>query len=289
VARRGKPNGSDPESERAARSEGSSPLPDAARFSSLVGCAGRLYRQRFRPLTLLFAAIYTPLYLVFAGVLALTADTASGATTSSSGFALVYLFQVILPALLGTFAIASAAVILAMAVVGRRARARDAAHVLRPRASDVLPSAMLSTLLAVMCTFLPFGSLAIAPFLFGPPVLVHVLTLEEKSFQESWPRARWLLSGHWMRLIGYLLTISLGLGLIQLTLAELSGYAAAALGDVASLIAFSIVRGIAVGVTLPYLAAAMLVLYLDLRVRKDQLDLEAFETELNSMPVPRGQ
>lgn len=227
-----------------------------------------LYRSRFSSLFALFVAAYGLI-----AVLSLAEAAAGG------GVARV-LLELILPisvqALAGTLATAAAIVVLRDAQVARYTGAASALAGLRPRWKEVAAAGLLAAMLSLLAYILPpFSFLAaLGPsffaMLYGPPMLVHAIVLEDKTLQQAAPRARALLSRQWARLVLYLLVMAVGAWVFAGVVTSLVGQL---LEEVLPADAFDptllVVYLLVLGALVPFLIATIYVAYLNLRALKD--------------------
>jgi hypothetical protein len=136
----------------------------------------------------------------------------------------------------------------------------------RPWLGTVLAAAGISALLALVLVVLLGGAgLLLQPALYGPPVVLPAIVLERKSLGAAWVRAKAVLKRD-ARIPAYVLV---GVGLAGLVaLAALAAAVTLAAGRDQAQLA---VQGIALGLTLPYVAA---------------VGLAAFERVAGADPTP---
>ena len=147
---------------------------------------------------------------------------------------------------------------------------RGALSSLGSQRKELVASALLSGMIGLaLAVFLGFIGLLLQALFYGPPVLVQVVTLERMTVQQAWPRAGTLIKGATPRVLLYLLTIVLGVGLLsQLTLIVLAQLFAG-IQETARFAALSALQILAVGLTLPLLACTSFVIYQHLRASRD--------------------
>jgi hypothetical protein len=187
-----------------------------------------------------------------------------------------------IPALLYGFAVAAAAIFLADKLAGRDTRTLDALRAAGSRTGAILAAGAFAAVFASFSLFIvgpELGQFITLPFLIGPPIVIQVIVLENKGLGRGWERAKALLKGEWTRIPLYLLTIALGLGLLDFLVvgAVLSAFHGA--DSVGSRIAIAAAELVGASLTLPYIAAAGLVGYFDLRARKEKFDKQALVAE----------
>jgi small-conductance mechanosensitive channel len=212
------------------------------------------------------------------GVLSLVSAGADKIEIPNAGGLVLYLaFVVVIPALVGSFIVGIGAVAVSDRI------ATGAASIRRSfRAVPVVPAAMsglLSALLLIVMLFLTgpvLATLMLLPALLGPPVVIQVVALEGLSFSAARTRALELTKGNWGRIPLYLLSISTGIGLLQYIVL---GTVVASLDGTALLWTAAATQWVMSSALLPFAAIASLVIYLDLRARKDGLDHETFSAE----------
>jgi hypothetical protein len=231
--------------------------PGPLSFTAMLRAAWRLYRLRPQVVIPVFAAFYLALALL--ALVAVNADDLSRAPQLAVGI----VFQFGVP-VVGSVLTALAIIVMHDASVGAPSGFGTAVRALRPMSKEVLASALLAAVLALVLYIPPLSLIAVyigtsglSAILFGPPLVIHVLTLERKSLAGSWPRTRALLSGSWARILLYWLTGALAITV----LGGLVTVPAATAGRTALLV----VNGVVLGVLVPYLVALVYASYLDLR------------------------
>lgn len=154
---------------------------------------------------------------------------------------------------------------------GQSIGVRTALVALRPRARDLLAVAFYAATGGLFLVLLTAGlGFLLLPLLFGPPLVVHVIALEDKRVSEAWSATKELARGHTVRILVYLLTIALGVTLLGSLIINVYTTFSEGLASVPRTIIFLVMQAVVTGVTFPYLAAASFSCYWDLRVRKDQ-------------------
>jgi hypothetical protein len=230
------------------------------RFSGVIASAGRVYaaclRRTFGPFAL------AALFLFLTPVL-LALDIADNLLLP-----LAFLLIVVLPTFLFSLMFALASVQFHHFLDGESIGFRDAMRELQPRRKDVVVSGLFAGMasLAVSVFLLPLWPLLAVLFI-GPPILIHTIALEDLDLPEGWARTRALMTGHWLRMIGYLVCISMGIGLLTTTA---GGLAAQLLDDANRWVALAILfpfQIVVVALLYPYAAAAGYVCYYDVAAR----------------------
>jgi hypothetical protein len=237
-------------------------------FSRTAREAWRFYRLRPLPLFCLFAATYLFSAVVGAAISTLGRGDAGQAL---GGIAV----NVMLP-IWGSIATAVACIVMHDAWIGQTTGLRSALSSLGGSWKEVLSAALLASVAVVICSTILFVlvqtplallSLLLIPalpiLLFGPPILIHSVTLERLLLVQAWPRARALMSGNWGRLLGHwgLLMLAIGIAVLVSNLIPrvfgAGGFVLAA------------VTVLAYGVLIPYVVAFVLVSFLDVRAQHD--------------------
>jgi hypothetical protein len=256
-------------------SQEAAPAPAGAplRLTELVRRGWPLYRSRFVALLGLFVAAYAVLAVVSilgAGV------TGAEAAPDVEAVLVGTILPLALHAVVGSVATAAAIRVLFDASSDEQTGVGTALRGLQPRWKDILAAALLAAVLSLLAVFPPFSAfaallgLALFAVLHGPPILQHVIVLEDRTLQQAGPRARAVLSRQWARLIMYLLTLALGARLLEFLLtAVLLLPFASLVGGVALDAAQVAVNLITLGILVPFIVAVMLVAFLDLRARAE--------------------
>ncbi|MDQ3986258.1 MAG: hypothetical protein M3280_07135 [Actinomycetota bacterium] len=158
-------------------------------------------------------------------------------------------------------------------LAGRGTSFKDVRVALKPQRNHIFAAAMLATFLTLAFALVlrPVGSLVAPYFFLGPPILIHAIALEDCSFSEAWNRTKELMRGETVRVLVYLLCISLALGLIEiLTLVLIAEAIRAGTSDLAAnyglVLLKSVIGALAFGLT----ACVGVSTYFELRARKDE-------------------
>jgi hypothetical protein len=164
-------------------------------------------------------------------------------------------------AIAGAFASGYVALVLAGVVADHQPPKGSIAATLRVHAKELVAAGLLGTLIGLpLDRILPGMSLA----LLGPPIVAQVVVLEYRRFPEAIRRTRELLAGQ----VGRALLHVLGFALIVI-------------------IVYYTTLIIGLPFIAPYFSATMLLLYLDLRARGEELDYKTFVAEReNAMDAP---
>jgi hypothetical protein len=237
-----------------------------------MGIAGRYYKAHFTQLFILFTIVYLVLYLL---PLAFPFEV-----SGSAELPVVMLFLVILPTLGASLATGIASVVIGDGIAGVQTTMGEARRRLSPHTRDVLASALFAALLATILVVIlgPIGQLIMYTLL-GPPIVVHAVTLESKSFSGAWRRARELMRMEAMRVFVYVINIALGITLVVQGSLRTLASATRDAADGLQAVALSLLGGVLLGLTIPFLVVTGVVSYLDLRARKDDLDAGSWQEE----------
>ena len=223
-------------------------------FSGVIANGWRLYRANLKPAALLF------------GLVALAISVLSLVGLAGLGKAelfVAFLAQIVLPVVIGTYAMAVSAVLFDEAVAGHPIGLKAATDKLGPLRKDVLVSGLFASMIAIWAVILlaQFG-FVLMPLFFGPPILIQVIALERLTLRPARTRAREILKGQTSRVIVYLLVVALLIGLLGT--AALGAFLAVADNGGSDLLlagVFSIVQILVAAFMLPFLAACSYVCY----------------------------
>jgi hypothetical protein len=105
-------------------------------------------------------------------------------------------------------------------------------------------------------------------------VSIEALVVEGRRGTGSMSRSWQLVGGHWWHAFGTLLVAALLTGLVNTLLTSPFG--------ATNWVAQAVVAAVATTITLPYGALVGVLLYLDLRARKETLTLETLRTDLQA-------
>jgi hypothetical protein len=252
--------------------DGPRALPAPVGFGGTMRAAGRCYRAHFTQLFLLFTLLYLTLYLL---PLFLTFEISGAAELP-----IWMLFLVILPTFGASVASGIASVVIGDGIAGVQTTMGEARRKLSRHTRDLLASALLGALFATILVVIlgPMGQLIMYTFI-GPPIVVHVVTLESKPFSEAWRRARKLMRMEAMRIFVYLINVALGITLVVQGSLRTLAFATRDVADGLQAVALSLLGGVLLSLTIPFLVATGVVSYLDLRARKEELDAGSWQAE----------
>ena len=250
-------------------------------FLGVVGAATRLYRRNI-------GRLLWP-YVVFTLSLAAVAAVAQAFLDRPGRPGLLagmVLFLYLLLLVLGASALASVtAVVMTDDLVGKSTKGWDAGGRLKRVGMPLAIAAIYSAMIIAVAIAVPMlGQWLFFPLFLGPPILAQVIAIEGRPTPQALSRSRFLLAGNGGRLLGYLVSICFGWSLARYLVYGLLVIPLAFLERTMERVAGNVVNGVVLGLLLPWLAAATLVCYLDLRVRKDDLDLAALGRERPAQP-----
>jgi hypothetical protein len=253
---------------------------EPVRIRGLLRRAWGLYRGSWTRIAPPAIALCLPLFLipVVAYLLWRRGTTADSLLWDGVFFARESLFQ-----LGGSLLVTAGAVIMTDRLGGRDTTISQAAARLAPQRSAVMVAALYSVMLAFAGNLLRVFALVLPVLLLGPPILAQVMALENKAAATAVPRARTLLKGHVLRVLGSMFPLVLGVRVLELGFyfAVFATLDRAGVDQFATLaLVEGALRGVVSGlVILPFAAALSLASYLDLRARAERFDLETLAAE----------
>jgi len=148
-------------------------------------------------------------------------------------------------------------------------------------------------LAVVFVVLLALGTLAcIAPGVYlyiAWSVAVPVLLLEDRRGRQALKRSRELVRGRWWSVLGAVVVSGILAGIVQVVFSGLL-LAVVASGDseVVNAVAGAVANVAGSILTTPFAAAVIMVVYFDLRVRKEGFDLELLARRVGVEPPPGG-
>jgi hypothetical protein len=237
--------------------EGSTAPDGPYRFTSLVAVSWRFYSARFWPLFWLFTILAT-LILLFPLILLLD-------MTEQVELTVGLFTRFALPAVIASYGYAVIAVIHDHYLQDEEIGARAAARELRPYIRHVMSAALLSGMLGLMAvTFFAQLGVILLPLFYGPPMVMQMTVLEKVPVAEAWARSRTLMRGHWMRVITYLLSIAMGIGVLGYGAISAMLAATEDTADIAQAIGYGIVSVVITALTYPFLGTAQYIAFADI-------------------------
>ena len=259
-------------------------IPSRVGFGGLLGQAWKLYATTWRRQFLLFAPL---LVVVFALQGAVIGGIAQDDKPAATQVLALILLDALLPALVGSLLVAGSHVIIVDRLVGRRLAPADSLRTLTRVRPQLLLSGVLSMTLEMTFFLLRLSNLLFV--VWGPPVIVSSIALEGVALSEALQLMRKRMQGSWLRIIASLVAITLIVATTSLivsfsaVVAATAPFAGRPSGNPVFVRA---IFGLVFGLTLPYLAAAMLVAYFDGRARTEDFGLSTIAAERAAMLEP---
>ena len=275
--------------------------------TEILDAAFHLYREHFTPLTILAALALFPVVVMTAVFAAgMTAiETSGGEVAATPVFAVVMLvFALLSPLLLAWFLLLQAALQRAVsdAYLGEPVSWSGALRAVRPRFWRVIGASILKGLLLSAPVFAALLVIGIGVAIQQPAIVILVflalivvvyliymrvalvpatVVLEDNGVGASLRRSWELTAGHARRVFGalalaYLIVIALQLTVMGIV-TVVSNFA---VGQIAA--------NLASIVTYPIVAGVIVLMYYDLRIRKEGFDLEVMSADLARLPDPSG-
>jgi hypothetical protein len=261
-------------------------------LGEIIDVSIKLMRRNWRTLALLVLVVSVPVAIV--SLLITTSTTTYDATLDTrTGDGAAYvagaLVNLLLQVVLYLLTTVSCFLAIADAYMGRRPDWRSSLRFAARRA----PAALAMTILYF------FGIFAGAIFILIGLVFVAVrwsvampaLLLERRGPMSALGRSWSLVSGFWWKCFGTLLVVTLLVFLLSIAVGAVAGGLLAAATSANSLLALLVTQALDVAVqvfTLPLSAAVTVVLYVDLRVRKEGFDLALMADHIAHPEQPPG-
>lgn len=195
--------------------------------------------------------------------------------------------------LVGLLVTGFVAPVVARAALGQEASLGSVWRQVRPRLGALLVASLLTTLLVLVCAITLVG-IPVAVYLYTALHLATVVVvLEGGTGRRALGRSRRLVAGSWWRVFGITLLATLLTGVVngiltlpfQLAGGGVSGLTGSVVRSTPELLLISVGSLIVSTLTLPFTAAVVAMLYLDLRMRKEGLDV-ALATAAGVAPRP---
>jgi hypothetical protein len=256
-------------------------LPARLKFSGLLKASGALYRHNFVSLLLAFLPLGGAFVIVIAPLLTLPDEQiVFGSETPTSVLVVVSLALTVVPLVIGAIVVAATSILLTDRIVGKRLGVRAAFKAVRNHLGSVAAAGLAATVVSVLLRMLlPPLAFFIQPLLYGPAILVQVIALEGSDLRPALTRAGDLLRKEALRIFMYLFAISLAVSVLNVLLPAVSTIGLHDTSALSFVALGSLVQIVVAILMLPFVAAAMLVAYLDLRASKEDLTLEELATE----------
>jgi hypothetical protein len=237
---------------------GPRPLP----FSEILRASLKLYLSKPLTLVLICLGLFVLALGMAAGLDALFDDVRDPL------FIVVSLLSRILFTCIASFVVAALTAILAGVVAGTPASSDDVRAVLRASTREIVLAGLLSCALLILLDLLQLTQFLLLAVL-GPPFVIHAIALEGLPFRGALRRTRELLAGEWGRVLLSLMAVALVLVLAMFLLGMLVSLPASLLSESALDVVIAGYLTLAPSLTMPFFAAAALVLYQDVVARKE--------------------
>jgi hypothetical protein len=265
-------------------------------IGEILDAAVALYRARFGPLVRLTALVVVPVQVL--NVLITLSTTPSDVTFGVGGPTPVYderdtvwvplagtLVSNVVVVLSTAFATAAVMRLVADTYLDAPTTTRDSAQLALQRLPAVLGVATLTSLMIIAGTFA-----CVIPGLFLQAVFavaMPALLLEGKRVGQSLNRSAQLTKGRRWQSFSVVYVGSMLTGLVTFGLTLLIGGAInfAVHGTVALAVAQGVSGAVTAALTTPFVAAATIVLYFDLRVRAEGFDIQMALHDLDRVPA----
>ena len=274
------------------------PLLRPLSVAEILDTAFRLWRRNFATLVSISAVVYVPLAVVEALLAVLLLPAAARQATAlevaqGRAAAAAALSGMLVIAAVAAIGVALVYAALAVAVsryyLGRSVSVGDAYGQVMPRLGPLLATWLLVFIVVAIGTML-----CVIPGIYLGVVLAFawpLVILEHRGPTDAMSRSMQLVSGYWWRVCGTTLLLSLIVAVIQWAVLALVGVLGAlALGGGSWAQAFQQLVGALVQmIVLPLSITGLIVLYYDLRVRKEAFDLQLLVTEIGpriGIPAP---
>lgn len=183
--------------------------------------------------------------------------------------ALWFVVRIVFPAVIGSGALAAAAIVLKDADE-EPGSSRSPGRALRPLVREVLAAGLFAGMISLaFIVFLRGIGLLLLPLAYGPPILIQVIAVEGAPLRLAWPRTRTLLRRKWGRVLVTLVGIVLLVSLLAAVALAAAFEATRTLGGGGQTLVLSALQAALVGITLPYVAAVQFVIYAHLAERAE--------------------
>jgi hypothetical protein len=230
----------------------------------------------------LFIPLGAAFFIAIAPLLIFNGDKISvGATDTSLSTSVTLALLTVLPIVVGGVVVAIGTVLVTDRLVGIATSATDAFRKIRPHLSALFVAGLASSLLSILLQLvLPPFAFFVHPLLYGPAIVVQVIALEGADLKVAMARAGELSRGEKLRVFANLFAVSLGVSIVTLLVPGLAGAALNSISiDVVARTAGTLVQILVTAALVPVVGVAMVVAYLDLRARKENLDPAELATE----------
>lgn len=254
-------------------------LLNAASYGGIARGAWTFYRASFADLLKLSLPAMLLIFLLEFLWLA-TAGESMPAVALVSGD---ILFRTLVPALIGTFFIAAAHILMADKLLGRNTGPSDAIDQVRRFAPSLLQAGLVAATGAMFFGIFP-GLIFLSFVWWGPPILGSAIVVERSPFPDAWTATRRRLRGDLGRVILVVSMAALALVAVSFLVLVPIAFALQGLGTTGDLATY-IAVGVLTALLRPALAAATLRLYFDARARSEEgFDGRVLERERAARP-----
>jgi hypothetical protein len=264
-------------------------LPAALDLPNLVRSTWGLYRRRVR----LWVGTCLVAYLLLHAVQTTSIELFLQGQLTDAGEGIVeFTLVLILVALVGTLVTVLLIPAMAATVFGEPMTFRGSARRTGSRGRHTWIAAQYAMLLSLLMLLPPFGFLffvvgteIILAMVAGPPILIHTVVQEGTSARSAWRRTKELMRGQWLRVVMNMLTIVLGLGILQFVVLQSFALLANAVGVSGGTAVGLLLLGaqtLFAGFGLPLVFLAWFVSYLDARARTEDLTRKRLRAEYDA-------
>ncbi|MDQ3576000.1 MAG: hypothetical protein M3404_13980 [Actinomycetota bacterium] len=273
------------------------------RIGEILDVAIKIYRSHFATLVKAVALVVGPVQVLVAAVQASAPDTpfatvpAPDPTTPPElelvgdklwGYMAALLVVTVLGAVTSQLATAASLKAVSGAYMGEQPQWRDS---LRFAFSRLWALAWLAVLTSVLLFVATLACVVPGVYFYGAwAVVVPVLLLEEVRGRKALKRSRNLVRDRWWPTFGAIFLGAILVFAVQAAFGSILGAAFFAGGDndIVLLVVQAIIGTLSGVLTTPFSAALVAVVYFDLRVRKEGLDLELLAQRVGVEPPPAG-
>ncbi|MDQ3573638.1 MAG: hypothetical protein M3378_04485 [Actinomycetota bacterium] len=271
------------------------------RIGEILDVAIKIYRSHFATLVKAVALVVGPVQVLVAAVQASAPDTpfatlpAPEPTTPPEleldqlwGYLAALLVVSVLGAVASQLATAASLKAVSGAYMGEQPQWRES---LRFAFGRLWPLAWLALLTSVLLFVATLACVVPGIYLYGAwAVVVPVLLLEDVRGRRALKRSRNLVRDRWWPTFGAIFLGAVLVFAVQAAFGSILGAAffAGADNEIVLLVAQAIIGTLSGILTTPFSAALVAVVYFDLRVRKEGLDLELLAQRVGVEPPPSG-
>ena len=252
-----------------------------ANFLGYVASATQLFRAAGRKVAPGFALLGIVLSLATLGAVLL-----AGSADSQRGLMVVFYAQLLALPFFASMLAARTSLVMSRSLAGQDSSVRTAGAELKLVRSHLLAAVMVAAFLSLVLFFGlgPMGGALGAHIVLGPPVLIQVIALEKRPFDESWIRMRELLRGSALRVFLYVLCVALAVLLVEVVVGGvIYTLLSRVVGVEPAIVVNTPISGALSGLGLSFMSALGLVAYFDLRSKAEE-DFEVADLEGDDDP-----